>query len=116
MSISNILPKELNRSLVNILERGAILREFIEVNPLQRQIGKTTALIEFAKKYDVGVIVKNKTVAESLRNLTNYPHIYAESEVRGIPINKVVTDEGVDLDKLTDTGIKVLTGFKTVEL
>jgi hypothetical protein len=114
MNIDVILMNELNQALVNTLEKGAILRKLIEVNPYQRGIGKTTALIEFAKKYGVGVVVKNKMVAKNLRDTTKYPHICSENEImRGMPI-KVVIDEGVDLDKLTNAGLEVITGFKTV--
>lgn len=115
MNTNKIFMDELNKAIVRTLEKGAILKELIEIAEFQRGIGKTTALIEFAINYNFGVVVKNKYTAKYFRESFKYPYIFSVNEIkRGMSPIKVVVDEGVDLNKVNETGLEVVTGFKTV--
>lgn len=111
-----LIQDELIETLVKILEKGAISRDLIEVTEYQRGIGKTTALIKFAKKYGFGVIVFSRGIARMLREFHGYENIFAITDVtslRGSKVKNVVIDEGVDKGTVKDFGLTVVTGFKT---
>lgn len=77
-----ILPqKEMVDALVAILERAATQGEFIEIHPEIRCIGKTTALIKFAKKHRFAVIVGNEPIANALRKEYKYDFIYSQNQM-----------------------------------
>lgn len=114
--------KEMVDALVAILERAAIRREFVELPTETRCIGKTTALIEFAKKHRFAVIVGNEPIANALRKEYKYDFIYSQNQMSfyGISIDnkpaRFVVDECVDHDKIKpiiDRDL-VVTGYKLI--
>lgn len=121
--IMMIPQKEMVDALVAILERAAIRREFVELPTETRCIGKTTALIEFAKKHRFAVIVGHESTAIKLREVYKYVFIYSQNQVplyHGISIDnkpaRFVVDECVDHDKIKpiiDRDL-VVTGYKLI--
>lgn len=53
-----------NRSIYNLLEISAVKREFIETEIRHRKLGKTKALIEFARDNNYTVLVGSGTIAK----------------------------------------------------
>ena len=105
MDIQEVFMKNTTEALIKTLETAAIHRQLIRVHGFQRGIGKTTALIKFAKQYDFCVVLKHKMVAKMFREEFEYHHIISEDEVanqRGKRAQKLVVDEGVDTKKLID--------------
>ncbi|MDO6628843.1 hypothetical protein [Bacillus thuringiensis] len=98
-------------ALVKALEDASKDKQLIQVHEYMRQIGKTAALIEFAKKHDYYVIVHNVAIAKELSLKFNYAKVTGSlmnlKEVKG-----VVVDETVDVTRVYDEGINVITGFK----
>jgi AAA+ ATPase superfamily predicted ATPase len=93
------------------LLEGAIKNENLYVYGL-RGIGKTTALIRFAKEFGYGVVIANGGLVNYFRDEFMYEDIYGEKSqmVRGIS-KPIVFDEGVDYKKLKKEGYDVITGF-----
>jgi hypothetical protein len=93
------------------LVKGAVLREPIRTVEYQRGIGKTTALVEFAKEYDFTIIVMHRGIASNLRDYFKYDKIISQSDIGKQPIDtKFVYDEEVEQSKLK--GLRhVVTGF-----
>jgi hypothetical protein len=88
-----------------------------------RGIGKTTALVDFAKKYDYGVVLITGTPnLNNLKKELNYKKIYRAYDLldeeqkiffRGIEKN-IVIDEGInyeEINKLERLGFNIITGF-----
>lgn len=81
-----------------------------------RNIGKTYALVEFAKKYDYIVVVCNSQLAISLRKECNYNKICSNDikdfNNRYILASKVVIDEGVkNISELKSLYCDIVTGY-----
>ena len=92
------------------LLEGAIKNENVWMYGL-RGIGKTTALIRFAKEFGYCVIVRNSIIANYLRDEFMYDYIYGEKDqIRGIG-KALVFDEGVNYKKLKSEGNNIVTGF-----
>lgn len=90
-----------------LIEAG-LKRKFISSDSRLRCIGKTTALIRFARKYGFGVIVPN--FHKELREKYDYEHIYPNNyNARGLDMS-FVFDEGVNLAKI-DSSVDLVTGF-----
>lgn len=98
-------------ALIKALEDASKNKQLIQVHEYMRQIGKTTALIEFAKKHDYYVVTHNATIARELSLKFNYAKVTGSlMNLRGV--KGVVVDENVDASRLYDMGINVVTGFK----
>ncbi|AEZ50477.1 hypothetical protein F400_gp030 [Bacillus phage BCD7] len=83
----------------------------------QRQTGKTTALIEYAKEKGYAVVIWNKHHAKFLRDEFQYEHIFGQEDLklkRGYGITNVVTDEKVDTGKVWQDGFYVVTGYRSI--
>jgi predicted AAA+ superfamily ATPase len=82
----------IRKQLMQKLEEGKSRNELIYIPEGIRTIGKTTILIEFAKKY--GYAVLNNTFI----NKDQYEHIYDIKDyiLDQIPIKNIVIDEGFD--------------------
>jgi hypothetical protein len=94
-----------------ILERGAVRREWIIVPSELRGVGKTSALVKLAKRYDLTIITPNVAQAEYIKKMHHYDKVVSQHrmyELRGKKV-KLVFEEGVDLSKLD--GFEVVTGF-----
>ncbi|MCY7423529.1 oxidoreductase [Bacillus amyloliquefaciens] len=103
-------------SILETLERAAVDRELVYVRAGQRCLGKTTALIEFARKYDCEIMVH--------RNMLGYykdehPEVKVRSHMSEewvTPSDRFVCDEGVPqgaIDALRRGG-NLITGFVKV--
>ncbi|MCY9056022.1 hypothetical protein MOE90_20470 [Bacillus spizizenii] len=107
----------LSEYLREVLLKAAVNREPVYTyGEVHRGIGKTTALVSFAKELGFTVIVPNNRLALDLRLKTGYENIVGENQVKDQPIaTKFVYDDGVDPTYLKKTyGIKVITGFKNI--
>lgn len=91
-------------SIMERLEEGAKSHSLIYTDNM-RGIGKTSTLIEFAKKYGYSVIVRNESQAINFRKRFNYENIFGKLNIRGL--RNLVIDEGVKLEDY----ISVITGF-----
>jgi hypothetical protein len=98
------------------LKKGEKEHKLIDVCNL-RQIGKTSALISFARLNNYSAIVKNLNYAREYadKHCSGYKNIYADSinSIRGLSNINVVVDEGVDVDRLIKNGFNVITGYYT---
>lgn len=99
-----------SRRLQEKLNEGAIKREFISTFGL-RSIGKTHALIIFARKFNLSVIVSNRCIADSLREKYDYKKIYTCGDNFRGRNDLFVFDEGVDIGTLDIDVSKVVTGY-----
>ncbi|MGG3800453.1 hypothetical protein [Metabacillus fastidiosus] len=103
-----------NSSILNCLELAAKKKEFIYTKHHQKGLGKTTALIQFAKENNYVVLVPNQTVARTLRKYFDYQGIsnIDSSTLEGFGM--VVFDEGCtskQIEKMKSAGNIVVTGF-----
>jgi hypothetical protein len=100
----------LKRKLYECLNKQAKQFTLVSIQNI-RGIGKTTALIEFAKENDFYVVVANYQTANSLRKQFNYDKIIGQREVRSGRNLKYVVDEDVVIDDLIDKNINIVAGF-----
>jgi len=104
-------------SISDLLEKAAEKNEFIFVRSQQRRLGKTTALLEFARKNNYPVLTKRE-VARCYQ--LEHPDLNIIGYVDGSEVDglyNVVFDEGVPRDavkRLYKLGI-LLTGFVRVD-
>jgi hypothetical protein len=73
-------------------------------------IGKTTALVQFAKKHSLTAVV-NVEAVEFLRKKSGYEHIYSVLDKTQLSGKAVLIDASVNHELLPD-GCTVLTGFQ----
>jgi hypothetical protein len=107
-----LIAEAVSRGLKNSLVECSIKGQFIETHQWSRGIGKTTALVEFAKVYGFNVITNDSRNARHMRDKFNYEKIYGQGEsLRGLSGDFVI-DEVVDRSKLE--GCKIITGFVMV--
>lgn len=93
------------------LTESAIRRELIDVTGI-RGIGKTSALIEFAEKFNLSVVVPKIDRVFSLKEKYKNANIYSEDGFFGEVSKKfIVVDEGVNVEALEYAGNTVVTGF-----
>lgn len=93
------------------LVKCAIRREYLHVDRYLRGIGKTSAIIAFAKDHDLYVVVSYGDVRSMWADY-NYDKIINKhhlGNLRGRDNVELVFDEGVELERLTD--FKVITGI-----
>jgi hypothetical protein len=90
----------------------------IHVDRSDRGIGKTFALAEVAKKYDLPILVCNKSQADILNNQYNnvkYIPVKAYNQLRGYKFeNGVLIEEGFDEMEIKDlyhSNLNIRTGF-----
>ena len=105
------LYKFFNRHLYKLLEEGSRTRELIQMSCFKR-IGKTTALVQFAKDHNIPAIVETDSVANNMRFLSGYDKIFSINEIDS-KIRSCVIDEYVNAHDITSMGIKVITGYYT---
>src|SRR4051812_8236870 len=95
------------------LQDGMNNKALIDVSHL-RAIGKTTALVDFAKERRYAVIVPTRIEAERLREYFNYEGVFSQGDIisygRGMNIPCVI-DEGVKLERLLTNKVNVKTGY-----
>ena len=89
--------------------QASIKREFINVDEYMRGIGKTSALIEFAKENDLTLIVPHEATAYRLRQEDGIKAYGQDWMPRGLDKERFVFDEGVDHTRLPAG--QIATGF-----
>jgi hypothetical protein len=114
INLTKVLVEGIGELLEETVEYAAIRSEMVDLgdNGL-RQIGKTSALINVAKKYNVAVIVPtiyNPELISSMRDMYDYPHIYTVHTAHKHH-GPYFTDEGVDLQAALSKGLRVVTGY-----
>lgn len=104
----------LKRKLIRYIDSGKL----IHVDREDRGIGKTYALAEIAKKYNIPILVFNKAQADVLNRKYNTHMFHGGKNVlefRGSGLdNGVLIDEGFNEDEIKDiyyAGINIRTGF-----
>jgi hypothetical protein len=105
-----------NRSILNCLELAAEKGEFIYTRRDQRRLGKSKALIQFAKENGYVVLVHSQIVAREFKKRYEYQFIkeidYPNRYLDGL--GPFVFDEGCSpahINELTRHGFKIITGF-----
>ncbi|WP_250634667.1 hypothetical protein [Bacillus subtilis] len=108
---------ELNLSYMSIselLEKGAENNEIIYTRSNQRLLGKTTALIQFARENNSPILMHDSRIAKDYQELhPDLTFISYENEIALDGLTNVVCDEGVPLcvvERLHGLG-QLLTGF-----
>ncbi|WJJ55309.1 hypothetical protein QB910_000065 [Dabrowskivirus KKP3916] len=98
--------------LKKLLYKAAIRRELIETNTAHRKLGKTSALIEFARENQLTVVVYDYNTAQELDWLYPSVEIYSDNQAALFAHKRfVVVDEFVDIEKLERYGMTIVTGF-----
>ncbi|MEC1707441.1 oxidoreductase [Bacillus mojavensis] len=103
-------------SILDTLEQAAVDRELVYVKAGQRCLGKTTALIEFARKHDCEIMVHRDMLGYYK---TEHPDIKVRSYSSGewvTPSDRFVCEEGVPQDVIDALrrGGNLITGFVRV--
>lgn len=103
----------ISQSLYNKLNQGLHTGDLIDVTGL-RQVGKTTALVKFARERHLPIIACNHAAARCIKDNFDYQNVYSITfnNMRGT-IREACVDELVDLRKVRELGINVVTGFFT---
>jgi ribosomal protein L4 len=101
-------------ALDNVLTKAAIQRELIITDEKFRGTGKTTALVEFAKKHGFYVVVNTGIEAKELRAAHRYGRVYSVRELQHVKRKPVVIDECVDKSEVERMGFEVITGYLCV--
>jgi hypothetical protein len=95
--------------LVTELEKATILGEYIETNDYQRGIGKSTAIVKFARKYGLTVVVRDRAMASYFNNDLDYDNVVSQQYAKSLRGRRLVFDEFVDPTMLPKDSIT--TGF-----
>ncbi|ARV43530.1 oxidoreductase [Bacillus subtilis] len=103
-------------SILETLEKAAVDRELVYVRAGQRCLGKTTALIEFARKHDCEIMVHRNMLGYYK---TEHPDVTVRSHLSEkwiTPSDRFVCDEGVPQDVIDALrrGGNLITGFARV--
>ncbi|MER1284900.1 oxidoreductase [Bacillus sp. C5(2022)] len=104
-------------SILETLEKAAVDRELVYVRAGQRCLGKTTALIEFARKHDCEIMVHRNMLGYYK---TEHPDVKVRSHLSKkwvTPSDRFVCDEGVPQDAIDELkrGGNLITGFVRVK-
>ena len=101
--------------LYECLGESLLTGELIDITGL-RQIGKTTALINFARSYRLPIIVHSAEIAKIHRNNSGYREIYSccPRDLSGVKFKRVIVDEGVDIAELKRMGFDILAGYHSL--
>jgi hypothetical protein len=110
--------QKFNDVIYNKLLKAAIKQELVRVSQNERGIGKTTTLINFAKEFDLAVVVPLREIAKHLRTQFDYDKIFSVNDLKGRKLKRIVVDEGIDVYKLKelkhDKGFEIVTGFSII--
>ncbi len=90
--------------------QGIIYNELIDVRGV-RNIGKTTVLINFAKKNNIPVIVHSKSLAKILQDKFEYENIFITNEIKGVHFREFLIEEYVNRNEIEKLGYRVITGY-----
>jgi hypothetical protein len=104
----------LSDKMYEIFEKGAVYRELVKIPKDLRGIGKTTALIKLAKKYNLWLVVPNYHMEEYIKKYYEYDNVISQYRIinlRGKKSVKIVFDEGVDLEILRQLDFDIVTGI-----
>lgn len=106
-----------HKSLEYLLEEAALLREPIIVNKNHRRIGKTTALVNFARKHGYTVLVGRASIAREIKNHFRYSKVeYARKHLldghKGFVYDECCPSDL--LDYLKNIRRDIITGFEYV--
>lgn len=107
-----------NRSILQCLELAAERSELIEtLIPHHRKLGKSRALVQFAKDNNYTIIVHSGIAAKYLAQEYGYKNIKSINSkgldgIKECVIEEMITEE--DLKKLQELGCTVVTGFMSV--
>ncbi|MFS0591729.1 hypothetical protein AB1L05_09015 [Cytobacillus horneckiae] len=107
-----------NRSILQCLELAAERSELIEtLVPHHRKLGKSKALVQFAKENNYTIIVHSGIAAKYLAQEYGYKNIKSINSkglegIRECVIDEMITKE--DLEKLRGLGCTLVTGFMSV--
>jgi hypothetical protein len=110
-----------NRNIRTTLEIASVKNEFIYVRTNQRGIGKTRALIEFAKENNYTVIVPHPFLVKiyiqeyGYNNIRNVNRKWRDGELQNLDgVGPLVFEEGVEektIKELIKSGHAVVTGY-----
>lgn len=103
-NLKNIMDKVLEDKLVE----GAITKSLIGVTNL-RGIGKTTALIKFAKKYGFGVLCSGEIAEHNVKQLEFQG--FKSNKTNNVKKCRYVIDEDVNYYDAIEKGYDIVTGF-----
>lgn len=95
--------------LIEALEEGFKTNQLVNVSGLRR-VGKTNALIKFAKLKDFPVIVNG--TAEALSKEYDYHKVFSYKNYDESNVS-VLVDEGINPSLLVSRGVNVITGYKS---
>ncbi|MEX3713641.1 hypothetical protein ABFV99_14705 [Cytobacillus horneckiae] len=107
-----------NRSILQCLELAAANNEYINVEvPRHRKIGKSKALIEFARENNYTVLANSKKVAEILINRFCYKNVRTVNFRKTENLDELgpcVFEEGIspaEIKELKIRGVEIVTGY-----
>lgn len=113
MNLRDSLIESMQDHIYHSLMQSACRRELIYVDEYLRGVGKTTALVEFANRGKLHLVVPNETMVHYiLSRFDMQVPVISQNQIgklRGRKDVYLVFDEGVDPTKLSD--FKVVTGF-----
>lgn len=112
MHLYEVIGDTVSKEIYRALEIQAIRGGLIKTSKHLRGLGKTTALVQFAKNYELGVVVANRSMAEYIKHELNYSNVFYEYSPYISSVGRYVVDEGVNLSILKD---KPVTGFISEE-
>jgi hypothetical protein len=113
MELRTAVIDTLSDKVYEVLERCAIRREVLYVDEYFRGVGKSTALVKLAKKYDLYLVTPCRAKSDYIRSHFGYENVISQNELFKISGKRdifLVFDEGVDRSKLT--GFNVITGIE----
>ncbi|WP_193063452.1 hypothetical protein [Oceanobacillus oncorhynchi] len=103
-----------HRSIFNCLELAAERNELIHTTRKQFKIGKTTALVEFARLNDYTILTSNNGAAKIIHERFGYKKAVTINKKCTDGISNVVIEERCtleEIDRIKAKGINVVTGF-----
>lgn len=92
------------------LEKGRQEHEFINLKGI-RGIGKTKALVDFAKKSNYVIVTGLEAQAESIRKQFDYKEVVSQYQLRGKEAKKLVLDETADFAQIKEFKNQIITGY-----
>jgi hypothetical protein len=106
------------RSIYNLLEVGAAKHELINIDIRHRKLGKTHALVEFARNHHYMILVGNGTRAKLIKQEFNYDLVRSiNSNFDGAEC-ECVTEDGITREQIDQFyqkwdkfGMIITTGF-----
>lgn len=103
-----------NRSILNCLELAAEKGVWIYITKKHRNLGKTTALVEFARLNHYTILVPNSMLEKHIKQWSGYRNVKSINSLTLNPLDPIVFEEGCkaeDINKLINKGHIVVTGF-----